>query len=93
MKVEKRSKSRIRYKILVILSEATQINKPLNATSVARKANIAYDRFQRYLAELVELDMVVVSRERFVLTEKGQQYIKQFKTFEDFLLRLGLAGP
>jgi predicted transcriptional regulator len=90
MKAEKRSKLRIHYEILLTLSESGQSNTPLNATRVARRVNIAYDRFQKYLAELVEFDMVVVNHGKFTLTENGKQYIERFRTFEDFVWRLGL---
>lgn len=89
MKAEKRDRFRIYYQILVTLSVNMQ-NRALNLTSVARKVNIPYDRFQRNLDQLVELHLLV-SRERLVLTRKGLQYVKKYKAFDDFLWRLGLV--
>ena len=87
MKVEKRNRFRIYYEILVILSDGMQSGK-LNLTRIARKVNVPYDRFQKSMDQLIELGLVV-SRERLVLTEEGIRYIKEYKTFEDFLGHLG----
>jgi len=88
MKVEKRHKFRIYFDVLSVLYDDSE--KSLSATVVARKVNMAYDRFQRHLNRLVELGFVE-SRERLVLTEKGLRYIEEYSRFEDFLRHMGLV--
>jgi predicted transcriptional regulator len=89
MKVEKRHKYRIYFEILMVLSHARG-EDTLRTTYVARKVNIAYDRFLRHLEELENLGMIE-SREKLFLTEKGKQYVDEYQRFDDFLRRMGLV--
>jgi len=90
LRVEKRHKFRIYFEILRLCDECQDKGVP-STTIVARRVNVAYDRFLRSLDKLVELGMVE-SRERLVLTEKGKQYVEEYQRFEDFLRRMGLVG-
>jgi len=89
MKAEKRHKFRIYFEVLSVLDNGERRGDKLSSTVVARKVNMAYDRFQRHLGRLVELDFVE-SPTSLVLTEKGIKYVEEYRRFENFLRRMGL---
>ena len=90
MRGEKRDKFQIYFEILTVLSYAKSHGNEPCSTRVARRVNMAYDRFQRYLNKLVEVGMVM-SGKSLVLTRKGEEYIDEYRRFEGFLRRVGLV--
>jgi len=89
MRGEKRHRFQIYFEILSALRDEMPDEEKMGCTRVARKVNLAYDRFQRYLDQLVDAGMVV-SQERLVLTEIGMEYIEGYIKFGGFLRRTGL---
>jgi len=89
MKAEKRHKLRIYFEVLSALDIGEHKGNRLSSTVVARKVNMAYDRFQRHLGRLVELGFVE-SPTSLVLTEKGIKYVEEYRRFENFLRRMGV---
>jgi predicted transcriptional regulator len=55
-------------------------------------ANLPYDRFQNCLDHLIQVGMVSHKDEKLVVTEKGLEYIAEFKKITDFLKRMGLLS-
>jgi len=89
MRGEKRHRFQIYFEILSALCDEMPDGEKSGCTRVARKVNMAYDRFQKYLNQLVGAGMVV-SQDRLVLTETGKEYIEEYIKFEGFLRRTGL---
>ena len=89
LKTEKRFRFRIYYEILSALNASSHKGEPQCSTAVARKVNLAYDRFQRHLCHLVKLGLVE-DHDGHALTEKGLEYLEEYRRFHDFLLRMGL---
>jgi predicted transcriptional regulator len=56
---------------------------------VAARANLPYDRFIDYLAELREGELVTAD-DRPLLTEKGRALLKSWRQWEAVLQRFGL---
>jgi len=89
VKVGKRSRIQIYFDILRILCEELKNDKP-SLTRVAHIANLPYDRFQKCLNKLIQLDMVREQNGKFLVTEKGFEYINEYERINDFLKRMGL---
>ena len=92
MKVEKRSKADIYFAILRLLLVNTESNGKLSLTRVAHVANLPYDRFQNYLSTLVQLGMILRNNEKIVVTEKGLEFVDEYKKISSFLRRMGLLS-
>lgn len=58
-------------------------------TNVATRANVSYDRLVQYLEELATADLV--TRDRMPrLTEKGRDFLRQYRQWNEVLERFGL---
>jgi len=88
-KGEKRGKFGLYFEILSVLNNDSHKGERLSSTAVARRVNMAYDRFQRHLGHLVKLGFVE-NHDRLVLTEKGLEYLEEYRRFHSFLSRVGL---
>jgi predicted transcriptional regulator len=87
--VGRRSRIQIYFDILRVLCEELKNDKP-SLTRVAHIANLPYDRFQKCLNKLIQLDMVREQNGKFLVTEKGFEYMQEFERISDFLRRMGL---
>jgi predicted transcriptional regulator len=92
VKVEKRNKADIYFAILQLLRRNVEPNGKLSLTRVAHVANLPYDRFQNYLSNLVQLGMIFRNSEKLVVTEKGLEFIDEYKKITSFLRRMGLLS-
>ena len=90
-KVPRRDKLKIYGDILSSLYDEAKEEKII-LTRVQLKTNVPYDRLKGYLVELEELGLISVEP-RLSLTEKGKQYLAEFKTVLEFMKRMGLAYP
>lgn len=88
-KGEKRGKFGLYFEILSVLDNDSRKGERLSTTAVARRVNMAYDRFQRHLGRLIRLGFVE-NHSGLVLTEKGLEYLEEYRRFNDFLSRVGL---
>ncbi len=83
----KRSKIEIYLEILKTLKSG--IDKP---TNVMYKCNLAWKPFKNDLKTLIDNRLIEIvdrgSRRTFKLTEKGQEFLKQFETAEAILVDL-----
>jgi predicted transcriptional regulator len=90
LEVGKRSRIQIYFDILQILSEELKNDKP-SLTRVAHIANLPYDRFQKSLNKLIQLDIVREQNGTFFVTKKGFECINEYERINDFLRRMGLS--
>jgi predicted transcriptional regulator len=86
----KRSKLRIYYDILKALNSES-CNEHFSLTKISHMVNLPYDRFIKCLDKLIHSGLVSPVRKKFVLTEKGFEYIKEFERMSAFLASVGLA--
>jgi predicted transcriptional regulator len=89
LEVGKRSRIQIYFDILRILCEELKNDKP-SLTKVAHIANLPYDRFQKCLNKLIQLDIVREQNGTFFVTKKGFECINEYERINDFLKRMGL---
>jgi predicted transcriptional regulator len=92
VKVEKRNKYQIYFDILVLLYNEIDEGGRVSPTRVAHRANLPYDRFRKALENLIQLGMVSNVGEELVVTEKGLEYVREFKRMNDFLRRMGFQS-
>ena len=87
-KIERRDRMKIYRDILSILYHETKKEKVV-LTHVQLKTNVPYDRLKKYIDELKELGLIQ-DELSLQLTEKGQQYLREYQTVLDFMERMGL---
>ncbi|MCA9478534.1 MAG: hypothetical protein KC535_05290 [Nanoarchaeota archaeon] len=85
--VKKRDRLEVIHDILRIISEKNNSIKP---TPLLRYSNLSSQRFQEYVLELTEKDLireVLDKKERkyFTLTDKGFRYLEKYKTIRGFI--------
>jgi predicted transcriptional regulator len=64
-------------------------------TKILYAANLSHDRLTQYLDELVEKELVTVlgqdeNSRAFVLTEKGREFLVEYKRIERFSQAFGI---
>jgi predicted transcriptional regulator len=88
--LKKRSKLRIYYDILKVLSFGF-CDDNLSLTKLSHSVNLPYDRFIKSLDMLIHLGMVSRVGKKIFVTEKGREYIKEFERMNAFLASVGLS--
>ena len=88
---EQRSRLRIIYDILRVIGEEEEARP----TRIMYKANLSYDRLQKYLRELTRKGLIVEEKteDRMVyrLTKKGFKALNEIRNIERLLESLGLS--
>jgi len=74
--------------LFIIKSEARKEKVVL--THIQLKTNVPFDRLKLYMGELKELGLIQ-DEPALKLTEKGQQYLREYGSVLDFMKRMGLA--
>lgn len=82
MRRGRRSKLRIAVDILRVISA--------RVTWIMRGANMPYDRLIAALKELEERGLVFKNREVYRLTERGVEFLREFRRLERFLKAFGM---
>jgi predicted transcriptional regulator len=91
VKAEKRNRIDIYFDVLRLLAAERKSNNKLCLTKIAHSANLPYDRFRNCLDHLVQVGMASYEGNKLVVTEKGLEFIEEYKKNTDFLRRLGLV--
>jgi predicted transcriptional regulator len=88
---EKRGKLEIIYDILAAVQKRNGSIKP---THLLYKSNLSYQRMNIYLDELIKQGMVQKDFDEkskyYVLTEKGYQFLAEFKRIKEFSESFGI---
>jgi predicted transcriptional regulator len=58
-------------------------------TKVQVQINVPYDRLKGYIGDLKNLGLIE-DEETLELTEKGKEYLKEYKRIRNFMARMGL---
>jgi predicted transcriptional regulator len=88
-KFPRRDRMKIYGDLLLILNQETKMDKVV-LTRVQLKSNVAFDRLKTYICELKQLGLIQ-DDVSLKLTEKGKQYLKEYETVRDFMVRMGLS--
>lgn len=87
-KLPRRDKLKIYGDLLSILNETA--NEKVVLTRVQLRINVPFDRLKQYISELKELGLIQ-DENSLKLTDKGKQYLKEYKAVLDFMNRMGLT--
>jgi predicted transcriptional regulator len=89
LRVDKRNKFEIYCDILDAIKMESSDSTRFSLTRVARHANLPYNRFQKTINMLMSLDLCLRDGGVIVVTEKGQEYISEYKKIDKFFRRMG----
>ncbi|MCW3996421.1 MAG: winged helix-turn-helix domain-containing protein [Candidatus Bathyarchaeota archaeon] len=89
-KIARRDKMKIYGDLLSILKAETSLTEKIVLVRIQTKLNVPFDRLKRYLSDLEELGLIE-DQISFALTEKGKQYLAEYRTVLDFMERMGIA--
>ena len=70
-------------------SEQNNIDK-IVLTHIQTKMNVPFDRLKNYISDLENLDLIE-DQVGYNLTQKGKQYLDEYKKILDFMERMGIA--
>jgi len=95
--VSRKRAYRSKVRILADMMRAIQAEGELGAgpTKILYAANLSHDRLTQYLDELVEKQLVTVqgqdeNNRSFLLTEKGREFLTEYKRIERFSQAFGI---
>jgi predicted transcriptional regulator len=89
MKKLKRDRLKIYGDLLSILDDEAEKDK-IVLSWVQVRLNVPFDRLKKYLAELVDLEMVD-DEKSLKVTDKGRVFVREYKKVLDFLEDMGLG--
>ena len=89
-KKARRDKMKIYGDLLSTLkSEQNNMDKII-LTHIQTKMNVPFDRLKSYISDLENLDLIE-DQVGYNLTQKGKQYLDEYKKILDFMERMGIA--
>jgi predicted transcriptional regulator len=90
-KKARRDKMKIYGDLLNTLkSEQNNVEK-IVLTHIQTKMNVPFDRLKSYISDLENLELIE-DQVRYNLTQKGKQYLDEYKKILDFMERMGIAN-
>ena len=89
-KKTRRSKMKIYGELLSILKSEKSSSDKIVLTHIQAKMNVPFDRLKSYLLDLEELNLIQ-DQDSYNLTQKGIQYLEEYKKILDFMERMGIA--
>ena len=88
-KISRRDKMKIYGDLLSALNSEAN-NEKIVLTRVQVQINVPFDRFKNYVSELKELGLVQDETSP-KLTDKGKQYLKEYRKVIEFMKRMNLS--
>ena len=89
-KKARRDKMKIYGDLLGTLkSEQNNMDK-IVLTHIQTKMNVPFDRLKNYISDLENLELIE-DQVGYNLTQKGKQYLDEYKKILDFMERMGIA--
>jgi len=88
-KISRRDRLKIYGDLLAILSVESR-DQRIVISRIQLKMNVPLDRLRSYILELEKLGLIVDER-TLVLTEKGKEYLREYKKVLEFIKRMGLV--
>ena len=89
-KKARRDKMKIYGDLLSTLkSEQNNMDKII-LTHIQTKMNVPFDRLKNYISDLENLELIE-DQVGYNLTQKGKQYLDEYRKILDFMERMGIA--
>ena len=90
MKIPRRERWKIYGDMLSVLSKQPKSEK-IVLTKIQVQVNVPFNRFKDYVSELNELGLIQ-SEIDLTLTEKGKEYLSEYRKILKFMKRMGIMG-
>jgi predicted transcriptional regulator len=87
-KLPRRDKMKIYGDLLSILNETS--SEKIVLTRIQLKLNVPFDRLKTYISEVKELGLIQ-DETSLKLTNKGKEYLREYKKVLDFINQMGLT--
>jgi predicted transcriptional regulator len=87
-RIAHRDKLKIYNDLLSILDD--EANQKVVLTHIQLRLNVPFDRLKNYISELTELGLID-DENLLNLTEKGRQYLLEYRDVIEFMKRMGIA--
>ncbi len=88
-RISRRDKLKI-YGDLLSALDSEKDSEKIVLTKVQVHINAPFDRLKKYISELLELGLIQDAAS-LKLTEKGKQYLREYRKVLDFMKRMGLS--
>ncbi|MEM2896039.1 MAG: winged helix-turn-helix domain-containing protein [Candidatus Bathyarchaeia archaeon] len=88
----KPTKYRSEMRILVDILRVIRKESEAGPTRILYKANLSYERLNKYLEKLKSMELIVELRgesKSYALTQKGFEFLKEFEKFEELAKAFG----
>jgi predicted transcriptional regulator len=89
-KKARRNKMKIYGDLLFILKAEKNNTDSIVLTHIQTKMNVPFDRLKSYISDLEDLDLIE-NQISYNLTQKGKQYLDEYRKIVDFMERMGIA--
>ncbi len=89
-KKARRNKMKIYGELLSILKAEKSNTDKIVLIHVQAKMNVPFDRLKSYISDLEDLNLIE-DQLSYDLTQKGKQYLDEYKKILDFMERMGIA--
>ena len=77
--------------LLFILKAEKNNTDKIILTRVQAKMNVPFDRLKSYISDLEDLNLIE-DQLSYNLTQKGNQYLDEYKKILDFMEHMGIAN-
>ncbi len=89
------AKKRERLQVIRDILKAVQTNRAIKPTRLLYNSNLSPQMFKEYINELISknfinLDIDKKEKKTFSLTKKGQEFLQEYKSIENFIENFGL---
>ena len=64
--------------------------KKATVTGIQTKVNVPFVRFKEYIQDLEKKGLLIKDGTEIMLTEKGVQYLKEYRKVREFLEKFGM---
>jgi predicted transcriptional regulator len=87
-KIPRRDRLKIYGDLLAVLNTEAK-NERIVLSRIQMQMNVPFDRLKAYIAELKGLSLIE-DENSLKLTEKGKEYLREYKKVLEFIKRMGL---
>jgi predicted transcriptional regulator len=88
-KIPRRDRLKIYGDLLAVLNAEAK-NEKIVLCRIQVQLNVPHDRLKTYILELRDLGLIQ-DENSFRLTEKGKEYLREYKKVLEFIKRMGIA--
>jgi predicted transcriptional regulator len=86
---ERRDRACIYAEILENIYHTSSVSERPTVTRIQTRVNVPFVRFKEYIDDLEKKNLIKLETE-ITLTEKGIEYLKEYKKVREFLERFGM---